>query len=95
MACGSAAVVTRVGGVHEFAVHGDNAFIVHTTDEDAAYRAVVDLVGDRSRLRRMKERAAETAGFSVLRAAASEYALFADEHAGRQPSEATVDGRRI
>jgi len=93
MACGCVAVVPQIGGVDEYAVHGENSFVVDTSNEDDAFEAVVDLVADPKRLSRMSRKAAETAArFSVLRAALSEYLLFADEYRRRRDGRGPPGG---
>jgi hypothetical protein len=67
--------------------------VIDTTSEDAAFDAVSELVRDRDALRSMQASAVATAKrFSVLRAALSEYLLFADEH-GRRRSNAGIESR--
>jgi GT2 family glycosyltransferase/glycosyltransferase involved in cell wall biosynthesis len=84
MACGCAPIVPRVGGTSEYAVHGENAYVIDTTSEEAAFEAVCDLVADRDRLHRLQHGAVLTAErFSVMRAAVSEYVTFAAEYARR------------
>jgi GT2 family glycosyltransferase len=93
MACGCVAVVPQIGGVDEYAVHGENSFVVDTRNEDDAFDALVDLAGDPKRLSRMSRKAAETAArFSVLRAALSEYLLFADEYTRRRDGRGPPGG---
>lgn len=87
MACGCTAIVPSVGGAVEYAVHGENAYVIDTTSEEPAFEAIAALARDRDALQGLRERAVETAGrFSVMRAALSEYVLFAEEHARRRAS---------
>jgi glycosyltransferase involved in cell wall biosynthesis len=44
MACGCTAVLPRLGGAREFAVHGWNAMLVDTLNEDSVYRSASQLV---------------------------------------------------
>jgi GT2 family glycosyltransferase/glycosyltransferase involved in cell wall biosynthesis len=84
MACGSTAVVPRLGGVWEFLEHRGNGLAIDTMDSAQAVQAVAELVEDENLLRTMQARALETGGrYSVLRASLSEYAVFAREHARR------------
>ena len=81
MACGCTAILPRLGGASEFARDDVNAVLVDTSDEDATYGALVDLVSDRTRLERLQAKAAEAASrFSPIRAGLSGYALFEYEH---------------
>ncbi len=84
MACGATAVVPRLGGVWEFLEHDGNGLAVDAFDPRQAFDAVASLVADRDRLRRLQTAALETGSrYSILRAALSEYLLFAREHALR------------
>ena len=81
MACGCTCVVPSVGGVGEFARHGENAILVDPADPEATFRALTGLVADRPRLERLRAGAVRTAqGFSVSRAALSEYLLLEREY---------------
>ena len=60
MACGTVSVITRVGGVHEYARHEENCLLVPPKDVDAAARAVVALLSDDSLHRRLREGALAT-----------------------------------
>jgi GT2 family glycosyltransferase/glycosyltransferase involved in cell wall biosynthesis/predicted nucleic acid-binding Zn-ribbon protein len=84
MACGATAVVPRLGGVWEFVEHRENAIAVDAFTPQEAVDALTELAGDRELLERLRQGARERAsGYSVLRAALSEYLVFADEHARR------------
>lgn len=73
MACGCAAVVPMTGGCGEYAVHGQNAVIVDTQDENACFDAVSDLLANRQYLKRLqREGLATAARYSVHAAAVSE-----------------------
>ena len=77
MACGCAVVLPACGGVHEYAVDGSNAVIVHPTELNETVKRLTDLVGDTETRRRMQERAIETASrYSVGRASLSELSVF-------------------
>ncbi|MCP9488898.1 MAG: glycosyltransferase [Solirubrobacteraceae bacterium MAG38_C4-C5] len=91
MACGATAVVPRVGGASEFAVHGENSLVVDTFDEEPAVQALCDLAADRDRLAALQSAARRDAGrYSITRAALSEYLLFTREHARRFEPRSTV-----
>jgi GT2 family glycosyltransferase/glycosyltransferase involved in cell wall biosynthesis len=84
MACGCTAVVPRLGGVWEFVEDGVNAHAVDTLTPTGAIEVVSDLARDRDRLRRLQSAALRTAaGYSIGRAALSEYLVFSAEHARR------------
>jgi GT2 family glycosyltransferase len=84
MACGATAVVPAVGGVWEFVRHGHNALAVDTLEPGEALRALTTLAADRALLGRLREHALQTAeGYSVERAALSEYLLFERAHRER------------
>jgi GT2 family glycosyltransferase/glycosyltransferase involved in cell wall biosynthesis len=84
MACECTAVVPRLGGVWEFLVDGVNGLAVDTLEPHPAIEALTELVGDRDRLRGLQQAARRTAeGYSVGRAALSEYLVFAAEHSRR------------
>jgi glycosyltransferase involved in cell wall biosynthesis len=78
MACGAVPLLPQLGGVHEYARHGENALIL---DEDSPARiaaAVLDLAGSPARLARMSDVGVRDARrFSIERAARSQLALFA------------------
>ena len=84
MACGATAVVPAIGGALEFASDGENALVVDTTDREAAFGALAGLVSDRERLAALRVAALETAeGYSIEKAAISEYATFREAYARR------------
>ena len=84
MACGATAVVPNVGGVWEFVRHEGNALAVDTLDPDGAVQALGRLVTDRELLGRLQAGAvASAARYSAVRAACSEYVLFARAHSAR------------
>jgi glycosyltransferase involved in cell wall biosynthesis len=81
MACGCVPIVPVLGGASEFAVDGENAMVVDSSDETAVIEAALALADDRARLGAMRTAAIRTAGrYSVLGAALSEYVLLAAEH---------------
>lgn len=59
MAAGTPAVVTRLHGVEEYAVHGENAWIVERTP-DAVRAAIVDALSDKKRLQAARVAASQT-----------------------------------
>ena len=84
MACGSTAVVPRLGGVWEFVEQGVNAIAVDALDPRGALDALTDLCEDRVRVGEMKLAARATAQrYSTARAALSEYLVFKREHVRR------------
>jgi GT2 family glycosyltransferase len=84
MACGSTAVVPRLGGVWEFVEDGVNAIAVDPLDPTQTFEAVRDLCVDSDRVAAMKLAAQATGQrYSILRAALSEYVVFKREHARR------------
>ena len=90
MSCGATAVLPRIGGATEFARDGENCLLTDTWDVETTTAAVSRLVDDRALLARLQDEAVATAaGYSALRAALSEYALFCAEHRRRA---ATVSG---
>ena len=91
MACGATAVVPRIGGATEFARDGENCLLTDTWDVEATTAAVSRLVDDRALLARLQDEAVTTAaGYSAVRAALSEYALFCAEHRRRAGAHAIV-----
>jgi glycosyltransferase involved in cell wall biosynthesis len=73
MACGCAAFVPAAGGANEYALHGQTALVVDTTDEDACFDAVHAVVNDPALLKRLQRAGLETASrYSVHAAAVSE-----------------------
>jgi GT2 family glycosyltransferase len=88
MACGSTAVVPRIGGAAEFARHEGNALVVDTLRPEPVSEALARLVEDGDLRHDLQAAAAaEAQRHSSLRAALSEYALFARE-ARRAPKVA-------
>jgi glycosyltransferase involved in cell wall biosynthesis len=67
MACGTVSVVTRVGGVHEYARHGENCLLVPPKDVDAAASAVVALLSDDELHRRLRDGALATSADHSMR----------------------------
>ena len=96
MACGATAIVPRLGGAWEFLEHGANGIAIDAFEPQQAYDAIASLIDDRERLGGLQTGAVETAArYSVLRAALSEYVVFAREHARRfGPSRASEPGVR-
>lgn len=78
MACGVVPIVPRFGGVSEFAVHGHNAYVVDTRNDEAILEAIDSFLSQSDIARHtMRMNALETAStFSARRAALTEYKLF-------------------
>lgn len=94
MACGCTAVVPRAGGARQFTSHRENGMLVDTADRRAIAATTMELVRDRDLRERLRDEAArEGARHSVLRAALSEYSLFA-AHAGRRRAGTSQAGER-
>ncbi len=73
MACRCAAVVPLSGGADEYAIHEENALVVDTSDEEACYRAIFNLLSDMGKLEKLKNNGLLTASrFSTHNAAVSE-----------------------
>lgn len=84
MACGAVPVLPTAGGVCEFAVDGENALVVDTSDVAAVAQAAAKLLRDPPRLRALRERGiADARRFTPERAALSEYTLFCRSAARR------------
>jgi hypothetical protein len=79
MACGAVPLLPGLGGVHEYALHDENAFILDDDSPAQIAAAVLDLAGSPARLARMSHAGVRDARrFSIERAARSQLALFAD-----------------
>jgi glycosyltransferase involved in cell wall biosynthesis len=61
MACGTAPVLTNVGGLHEYAEDGANSLLVPPEDPEAAAAAVVRLLDDRALRERLAAEGLRTA----------------------------------
>lgn len=85
MACGCAVVVPAMGGTDEYAVDGENALVVDTSNLEACFSAARDLV-TRGKLRQRLQRAGvETArNYSIEQAALSEMVLLAEAWSARR-----------
>jgi len=78
MACGCTPIVPRIGGAAQFVRHGENGLLAETLDPGAVTDALCLPADDPELRRRLQSAAVEEAGrHSVLRAALSEYTLFA------------------
>ena len=76
MACGCAVILPAEGGVHEYAVHEDNALIVDTRQETALTAALERLIEDPALRQRLRAQGLQTAArYSIRRAALSELSL--------------------
>lgn len=77
MASGCSVILPAKGGVHEYAINGDNAVIVDTSSESEMEEALTNLVEDHALRRRLQSRGLETAGsYSIERAVLSKLSLF-------------------
>ena len=84
MACGTTAVVPRLGGVWEFLEHDVNGIAVDAFAPQQALGALAALADDRPRLESLQAASRQTgARYSIQRAALSEYLVFAHAHAAR------------
>ena len=61
MACGAVPVLTRNGGLHEYAVDGENAVLIDPIATADSARAIRDLLDDPARLARLRGRGPSTA----------------------------------
>jgi len=78
MACGAVPLLPALGGVREYAVHGENAVILADGSAAAIADSVIALAGDPARLGAMRRAGVLAAqGFTVERAARSQLELFA------------------
>jgi glycosyltransferase involved in cell wall biosynthesis len=77
MACGAVPVLPALGGVHEYAVHDENAVILADGSAEAISDAVISLALDSARLQTMRCTGLLAAqDFSIERAARSQLELF-------------------
>ncbi len=77
MASGCIPVITEFGGVDEFAIGGKNCLLVNPFDENAVFKALVDLINSKNLINVLRVNALETAAnFSIHKAAISELKLF-------------------
>jgi glycosyltransferase involved in cell wall biosynthesis len=78
MACGAVPVLPALGGVHEYALHDQNALILGEGSPQEMAAALIELVRDPERRGRLRAAGVRTAErFSVQRAARSQLELFA------------------
>ena len=76
MACGCATVLPARGGAAEYAVDGENAFLVDTASFEDMSSTIARLITDRSLRAKMREQSLETAArYSIQRASLSELAV--------------------
>lgn len=76
MACGCTVVLPQKGGVHEYAVHNENALIVDTKIKKDCYEALKMLVQDQELRNRLKKTALIKASeYSIHRASISEISM--------------------
>jgi Glycosyl transferases group 1 len=77
MACGAVPILPALGGVHEYAVDGENAMILADGSPEAIAEAVAGLALDRERLEAMRRAGVRRAeSFSIELAALSQLELF-------------------
>jgi len=78
MACGCAVVLPLQGGTDEYAIDKINSCLVDTSDEDASYNAIVDIITAPAKMAAMQRQAMLTAAnYSVHKAAISELVALA------------------
>ena len=78
---GCVPVLPSQGGVYEYAVHGENALILDTFDEQLVIREIIALVQNPEKLVRMKMNGLITARrYSVMNAAWSEIQMLSDAY---------------
>lgn len=91
MACGAVPVLPELGGVHEYAVDGENAAILGEGSEAELAGTVIELGRDLAHLRGMRDAGLVTSRrFSVERAARSQHELFRRALDQRQAATATA-----
>lgn len=84
MACGCAVVLPALGGVSEYAVHGENALVVDTSNPDVCFEAAHALASHHDARQRLQAAGlAKAAEYSIDRAARTEIDLFTRELRGR------------
>ena len=80
MACGCAVVLPQKGGVHEYAIDGDNAILVDTALENDCYTEIVKLISDPEWRREIQKNALlKAAEYSIYKASVSEVLLLKDK----------------
>jgi hypothetical protein len=78
MACGAVPVLPALGGVHEYALHDENALILGEGSPREMAATVIELARDSARLERLRAAGVLAAQrFSIERAARSQLELFA------------------
>ncbi|MGC1851312.1 MAG: glycosyltransferase, partial [Solirubrobacterales bacterium] len=94
MGCGCTAIVPQIGGAAQFVSHEENGLLADTLSPAAVGEALKRLVEDSELRYRLQAAATEEARrYSVLRAALSEYALFARERERQLEAIAPGQGR--
>ena len=94
MACGCAVVVPALGGTAEYAVDGENALLVDTSQWGACYAAARALVADRAPRERLQAAGlTKAAEYSIDRAARSELDLFTKMLAEQRQAPAQAEER--
>ena len=88
MACGCAVLLPAEGGVHEYAVHGENALIVDTAYFETVVVELTKLIDDPARRRRIARQGLETARqYNIARASLSELGVFRQAWALRSTAQ--------
>jgi glycosyltransferase involved in cell wall biosynthesis len=96
MACGAVPLLPALGGVHEYALHDENAVILAGGDPREIADAIVSLARDPGRLRRLREAGTRAAlSFSIERAARGQLELFAAALHGRLGRSGTTPRSRL
>jgi hypothetical protein len=84
MASGCAVVVPAEGGTTEYAVHGENAIVVDTSDEPSCLTSIEELLRDRAEINRLRGAGlSSAAAFSSEKAALSQLQFFVDAMSNR------------
>ncbi len=85
MSCGCISLVPALGGGDEFAVNGENAIVVDTSDDEACFQAVCQVLDAPETIDHRKRLALKTAArFSIHSAAVSELTVFHEALEKRQ-----------
>lgn len=79
MAVGCATVLPRKGGVHEYAIHGENALVIDTADFEQCVKTLDELISDKQLRRKLKRNGLATAShYNVRSAVVSELVVLAE-----------------
>ena len=94
MACGAVPLLPALGGVHEYALDGENALILADAGPREIAAAIVGLAHERPRLDRMRRAGVLAArAFSTERAARSQLELFSAALERRRTDRGTETNR--